>query len=184
MRQFYISCLVLFLLAGCGKRQSLNHAQLAQRKLPVLAQFEVEIDGVECALCAQDVTDIFKHINGVSMVDFVTSGTDYEGGHFHFCYDMRKNNLDLKMLDEIISKEGFELNSIKGYFSVRLFQEQGQQFIEYTDDLVLPMTLSPSSNVESIINQRENEAQFVQGKILRQSDSTFSFIMERPVFIR
>jgi hypothetical protein len=168
---------LLFFLHGCGKKQPLQYDTIAQKKVPVLYQFEADVEGVECALCAQDAVDIFKSVDGVSAVDFLMTGTSYEQGYIYFCYDIRKNNLDLQKVDQAISTEGFLLHSLKGIFNIKVLQKEGRLFVAYNEELELPLLVSNiGDNSEKIIDLNTNETQFVQGKILRQSDNTLSFV--------
>lgn len=185
MRHWYVCYFVLlFFLHGCGKKQLSQYDKIAHKKVPVLAQFDAEVEGIECALCALDVVDIFKSVDGASMVDFVMTGTSHEQGYIHFCYDMRKNNLDLQKVDDAVIEEGFLLQSLKGVFNLKPVQRQGKHFVIYNDDLELSLLVPNTTNIEKLINLNNNEAQFVKGKILRQSDSTFSFMPEDPAVKR
>lgn len=183
MRHQYVCYLILlFFLHGCGKKNLLKHDVIMQKKVPVLYQFEAEVDGIECALCAQDVVDIVKSIEGVSTVDFIMTGTSYEQGHICFCYDIRKNNLDLHQIDQTISTEGFSLCSLKGIFTIKVLQKEGRLFAGYDEELELPLLISNvGENAAKHIDLNTQEAQLVQGKIVRQSDNIFSFFPEPAV---
>lgn len=180
MRCWYVCCFVLlFFLHGCGKKQPLQYDTIAQKKVPVLYQFEADVEGVECALCAQDAVDIFKSVDGVSAVDFLMTGTSYEQGHIYFCYDIRKNNLDLQKVDQAISTEGFLLHSLKGIFNIKVIQKEGRLFVAYNDEIELPLLMTNiGENAEKTIDLNKKEMQLVQGKILRQSESILSFVPE------
>lgn len=187
MRHWYVcSFVLLFFLNGCGKKLPLEYDKIVQKKVPVLFQFDAEVEGVECALCAQDAMDVFRSVDGVSMVDFIMTGTSYEEqGYIHFCYDLRKNNLDLQKVDQAISTEGFLFQSLKGIFNLKVVQRDGKYFVVYNDDLELPFLISNIGQAEEkVIDLDNKEAQFVQGKILRQSDNTFLFVPERSTIKR
>ncbi len=183
MRHWSVCCLIIiFFLQGCGKKQLSLYDRIAHKKVPVLCQFEVEIEGVECALCAQDAKSIFEDLEGASAADFVMTGTSYEQGYIHFCYDIRKNNFDLQKIDQAVTSEGFVLHSLKGVFNLSVMQKENRYFVIYNDGYELPLLMPQTAeDAAKIINLSMKEAQFIHGKMLRQLDNTFIFIPEYPI---
>ncbi len=184
MRQPYgLFLILLFGLSGCGKQQSVVNSLKKKTKkgihVPTLRQFQAKINGVECALCAQDMIDFFKGLNGVEMVDFVVHGTDYEAGHLRFCYDVSKENFDLVALDNKILEEGFELTSITGSFHIEPFNYNGEQFIVFNEELALPMKFGHNFNTLKTLVHNYADIRFAEGDIVRQEgQNKFAFVLQ------
>ncbi len=183
MRQLYsIVWLLLLFLAGCGKQPVADSSKKKAKKgmhVPNLRQFQAKIDGVECALCAQDMIDLFKELEGVQMVDFVPIGNDYEAGYLRFFYDVSKENLDLAALDQKVLEEGFELTSITGSFHIEPFNYNGKQFVVFNEELALPMKFGSDFNTFKTVVHNYADIRFAQGDIIRdQNGNSFSFILQ------
>ena len=183
MRQLYgMFFFVLCCLSGCGKQSTVDSSKKKRKRgthVPALRQFQAKIDGVECVLCAQDMIDFFKDLDGVQMVDFVASGTDYEAGHLRFFYDISKENFDLIALDNKILEEGFELTSITGPFHIEPFNYNGKQFIVFNEELALPMKFGHDFNTLKNLVHNYADIRFAEGDIIRQEGKNkFAFILQ------
>ena len=183
MRQLYgMFFILLFGLSGCGKQSAGDPLKKKSKKgthVPTLRQFQAKIDGVECALCAQDMIDLFKDLDGVQLVDFVTRGTDYEAGYLRFCYDVSKENFDLIALDNKILEEGFELTSITGPFHIEPFNYNGKQFIVFNEELALPMKFGHDFNTLRTLVHNYADIRFAEGDIVRQEgQNKFAFVLQ------
>ena len=167
MQKMYFLVLVLSFLSGCGKQSpSLAKNELVKTAhMPILRQFCAQIEGVECNLCAQDVVATIKTIQGVDCADFVLTNTDYEQGYVRFYYDVSSKNMDLRLLDELLQKDGFELISLRGAFHLEPFSSDGKKYVALSDDIAMPFCFS--NNVEllkKMINSRP-EKLFAEGSI-------------------
>lgn len=170
MQKYYVLLLALCLFSGCGK-QSIPSVKKevidVPTYIPVLRQFQAEIEGVECAICAQDVVDMIKTLDGVDCADFVLTNTDYEQGYVRFYYDVSSKNIDLRVLDELLQHQGFELSSLRGAFHLEPFSADGKKYVALNDEIAMPFCFS--NNIEllkKMLNSRP-EKLFAEGSIKR-----------------
>ena len=75
----------LMFISGCGKRRSVLPS--TQEQQSILRPFEACVEGVECALCAQEVVNMFNEVEGVHSASYVRREQEYEGGCVHFYYE-------------------------------------------------------------------------------------------------
>ncbi len=93
--------------------------------------YTVKVDGVECALCAQSVVDIFTNIEGFERVVYIQlSDEDYK---FNCTWMKKGENIPLLLIKKLIKKEGFELTSIQGDFFGEL-QDTPKPHINLADE--------------------------------------------------
>lgn len=169
----YILLIFILSLSGCAKKvqESGKQKKGSVPSVVMSRQFQAEVEGIECALCAQDVVDMFKTIEGVQDADFIMSGTDYEQGCIRFVYGASDKNIDLRTLDEMLQNEGFELMSVDGLFYIEPFYHEGKQYVGFDDETAMPFCYG--NNLESIKQMvRKHDAQmlFAQGKIKKNID--------------
>lgn len=182
MQKSYLLFFVLSIVSGCAKKTApLVEPTVAQDAyIPVLRQFNAQIDGVECSICAQDVVQIIKTIDGVHSADYALKGTEYEGGHVRFYYDVHSKNLDLRLLDSLLLKQGFELSSLRGAFYLEPFSADGQKFVALSDEIAMPFSYT---NVEVLKQMIANspERLFAQGLIKKDpQENAYSFTLIGP----
>ncbi len=76
-------------------------------------KFILQIDGVECSLCAQSVVDQLKTIEGIEHVEYVVDNYDYEHGHLLVTWAYEDKNIDTEHIKSSIECQGFNLASIR-----------------------------------------------------------------------
>lgn len=175
---FIIYHLLLLLTSGCGKQKYHAVEQVKRKMTPLLCQFTATVEGVECAHCAHDIETVFNSFDGVSMADFITQGAAYEGGHFSFCYDLCKANIDLNSLTSRISEEGFVLQKLSGCFKVKLCEQNNRWFVYYSEDALLPLRIKNDPELKRALIKQHNQMLFAHGSIVLQVDKSFIFMLD------
>lgn len=175
MQNYFILLVALCLFSGCGKqkvpsvKKEVSTLSPTSAHVPLLRQFQAEIEGVECAICAQDVVDMIKTLEGVDCADFVLTNTDYEQGYVRFYYDISSKNIDLRLLDELLEKQGFELSVLRGAFYVEPFSADGKKFVALSDEIAMPFCLNNNVEVFKKMISSRAEKLFADGVIKRDS---------------
>ncbi len=166
MKNFFLLLILAAIVSGCGKKMiPPAHKDLIVSQAPLLRQFRAEIEGVECAICAQDAVDIIKNLDGVTCADFVCVNNDYEQGYVRFYYDASSKNIDLRLLDATLQKIGFELSSLRGAFYIELFSADGKKFAAFNDDIAMPFCYSNNIDLlKKMISSRPDKI-FADGNI-------------------
>ncbi len=175
---------VIMSLSGCAKSTKEQKIDTKKNSPPsvsvgVVRQFEAEVEGIECALCAQDVVNMFKAIDGVQDADFVMSGTDYEQGYIRFAYDVSNKNLDLRDLDEQLQDEGFDLLCLDGSFYIEPFYHEGKQYVGFDDETAMPFSYGNNINaIKQMVKKHDDRMLFAQGKVKKSiEEGAFFFTL-------
>ena len=167
MQKLFLCLALLSLLSGCGKKAvtTIKNEIKKPMHIPQLHEFRAEIEGVECAMCAEDVVNIVKKCKGVHNAEFVVAGNDYEQGYVRFYYDVSEQNIDLRDLDEMLRHLGFELTQLNGSFYFEPFSDAGKKFVALSDEVAMPFCYS--NNQEMLKNLKKTQAGklFAQGAV-------------------
>jgi hypothetical protein len=180
MMQKYCLLLVLIsIFSGCGKQQvpSVKHEVVSSSHIPLLRQFQAEIEGVECAVCAQDVVDLMKTIPGVDCADFILKNNDYEQGYVRFYYDVSSKNIDLRLLDQLLNNQGFELGSLRGAFYIEPFSADGQKYVALNDDIAMPFSYANHVELLKKMIAMSPEKLFAEGSIAKDPQGAYFFTL-------
>ncbi|MEX0849456.1 MAG: hypothetical protein WD055_04450 [Candidatus Dependentiae bacterium] len=176
-----VSLLMLLLSSGCAKKVDSKSSKIVDKSsddnhVAVLRQFEAQIEGIECALCAQDVVDVFTALDGVQYADFIMSGTEYEQGYIRFAYDVSKKNINIQAIDERLQDEGFELLLLDGSFYIEPFYNQGKQFVAFDEETAMPFCYGNDiESIKKMVRPHDSRMFLAEGKIKKdsQADSFF-----------
>jgi hypothetical protein len=181
MQKIAVLMASLCLLSGCSKSISSVKNEMQQlKRIPILEQFQVKVEGVECAICAQDAVDIVKCIAGVHSADFVVNNADYEQGHVRFYYDISEKNFDLKALDDQLQTIGFEVATLRGVFYIEPFSADGKKYIALSDEVAMPFCYNDVELLKKAISARPQKV-CVQGYITRDAqDNSYYFTFVGP----
>lgn len=166
-------------VSGCGKKLPALSKKEATKEVaytPVWRQYQAHVEGVECALCAQDAVDIIKGLKGVGSAEFICTGTDYEQGFVRFYYDIAKENLDLKALDESLQQIGFELAQLHGVFYLEPLRSGNKKYVALSDEIAMPFDLNDNAELLKKMIQDHPEKLFAEGIIKRDpQENTYYF---------
>lgn len=168
MQKYFVLLIALCLFSGCGKQNIPSVKKeviVTPAHIPVLRQFQAEIEGVECALCAQDVVDMIKSIEGVDCADFVLTSTNYEQGYVRFYYDVSSKNINLGLFDELLQKQGFELSSLRGAFYLEPFSSEGKKYVALSDEIAMPFCFNNNIELLKKMISSRPEKLFAEGLI-------------------
>lgn len=172
MQKIFLCCAFLTILTGCTKKIDNKHDAPMRNKnehAPVLRLFRAQIEGVECALCAQDVVGMVKKLKGVTDADFVMTGTDYEQGHVRFYYDVSACNFDVRVFDAALAQAGFELTSLYGTFYLEPFSADGKKYVALSSEVAMPFSYSNNIELLKKMIRTQPEKLFAQGSIKRNA---------------
>jgi hypothetical protein len=172
-----VSLLILLLASGCAKKVDSKSSKKINESsdnshVAILRQFEAQIEGIECALCAQDVVDVFTALDGVQYADFIMSGTEYEQGYIRFAYDVSEKNINVQAIDEQLQDEGFELLSLDGSFYIEPFYHQGKQFVAFDEEVAMPFYYGNDiESIKKMVRPHDGRMFLAEGKIKKDSDT-------------
>ena len=176
MQKSFLLILALCIFSGCGKSvPSVKKDAASTIHGPLLRQFRAEVEGVECAVCAQAVVDMIKSIEGVNSADFILTNTDYEQGYIRFYYDVSSKNMDLRLLDELLQKQGFELTSLRGAFYLEPFSSEGKKFVALSEDIAMPFSYSNNVELLKKMITAQPEKLFAEGCIKKDPQEGIYF---------
>jgi copper chaperone CopZ len=125
----WIYCLLLLftnvLESSPYHRRSLTHLKQEQRIKSVKRMYatrsktnttmQLQVNGIECDLCAQTVIDIVAKYGGQD-VQVKNIANDYEACYLVFNWLEKNKNIAIAKVRQELEKEGFELVSLKGSF--------------------------------------------------------------------
>jgi len=108
----------------------------------------MQVEGVECQLCAKLVTDKLEAMDGISNVRYVMQNRDYEQGYVQFDWQ-KEESLPVKELLTKVEALGFSLLQIRGPFIGRFVFNHHQQQVFSLDevDLSFPISLSEEEGI-------------------------------------
>ncbi len=151
-----LSFLVLLFLSSCKKRaKEVNPAELESSTtsidIPVPIEKEtvvMQVEGVECPLCAQLVVDKVQAIDGVTSAGYFVQNDDFEKGYLRFKWQ-KEASIPVKELMTTIEAQGFTILQLTGPFIGKfLFNYQQQQIFSFDDsDLAFPISLSRHADI-------------------------------------
>ncbi len=152
-----LSLLILLFFSSCRKRA--KKVNLSELESPIATSIDIpfpieketvvmQVEGVECPLCAQLVVDKVQAIDGISNAGYFVHNDDYEKGYVQFKWQ-KESSIPVKELMTTIEAQGFTILQLTGPFVGKfLFNYQQQQIFSFDDsDLSFPISLSKQASI-------------------------------------
>ena len=105
-----------------------------QRLLPMINKkrvnvttFCLQVQGVECAFCAQSILALLHKIDGIEEPLFKNYQADFSESFVEFFWMKKNENFAFDALKKMIEKEGYELASLKGVFYGSIEHKDNQE---------------------------------------------------------
>lgn len=76
-------------------------------------EYKARVEGVECALCAQNVIDLLKDIKGISNIQYDVGMLGYEDGFLVVSWDISQGDIPESMIKNILVKEQFIIQNFE-----------------------------------------------------------------------
>ena len=168
-----LSLLLLLFLPTCKRK--VKEAQLPEAEAPISTSVDIpepsgkhmvvlQVEGVECQLCAKLVTDKLEAMDGISNVRYVLHNGDYEQGYVQFDWQ-KEASLPIKELLTKIESQGFNLVQIRGPFMGRFVLDYNRQQVFRLDDFDLSFPVSLSEQASIPIEEKNWPMLLEKGKV-------------------
>ncbi len=148
-----LSLLILLSFSSCKKRA--KEVKSSELESPIATSIDIgketvimQVEGVECPLCAQLVVDKVQAIDGINNAGYFVHNDDYEKGYVQFKWQ-KESSIPVKELMTTVEAQGFTILQLTGPFIGKfLFNYQQQQIFSFDDsDLSFPISLSKQASI-------------------------------------